>query len=222
MSSPPRHSSPSESPASPERGFRLRGVTLQPHVLLIVDASSKALHFPRLACGVFASGGTTSPRWCCWLRFPSSKPRSCPCGVLETRMVVAGLKPADGLTTRAKAPRSLTDQWLEPGSEDACHEASQHPRQADAQADNGDVLLDVFHLTVLQPTTPAFCAPDHTASLQHIAQAGGPAGGQNTSLDSWWPFVPMKPSRDCERRAHRVAGGPGPLPRGAFCCYGSP
>ena len=45
--------------------------------------------------------------------------------------------------------------------------AGQHRRQADAQAHEGDISLDldgiVFHLTVLRPMTFTFRAPGHTA-----------------------------------------------------------
>ena len=37
-------------------------------------------------------------------------------------------------------------------SEDAGRKAGQHPRHADAEADDGEISLGVFHATVLRPT----------------------------------------------------------------------
>jgi hypothetical protein len=47
-------------------------------------------------------------------------------------------------------------------SENACHEAGQHPRKADAQADKGGTLLDGFHFTILPAATVMLCASGHT------------------------------------------------------------
>ncbi len=51
-------------------------------------------------------------------------------------------------------------------SEDAGRKAGQHPRHADAEAYDGEVLLDLncFHVVVLSPERSAFCASGHTAA----------------------------------------------------------
>jgi len=61
------------------------------------------------------------------------------------------------------------------GSEEPDQEAGQHPRHADAEADDGEILLGLncFHAAVLKPEGLIFCALDHTANFQPIAPAGG-------------------------------------------------
>jgi hypothetical protein len=51
----------------------------------------------------------------------------------------------------------------------ACKKPDQHPRQADAQADNGELLLEILHLMVLRLTAFTFRAPGHTAGTRSFA-----------------------------------------------------
>jgi hypothetical protein len=51
----------------------------------------------------------------------------------------------------------------------ACKKPDQHPRQADAQADNGELLLEILHLIVLRLTAFTFRAPGHTAGTRSFA-----------------------------------------------------
>lgn len=96
------------------------------------------------------------------------------------RLANTRLHHADASNQKAKAPfrfnrNEALDEMDGDGaprpfrsrSEDSGHKAGQHPRHADAEADDREVLLDLkcFHVWVLGPATLSFCAVRHTASV---------------------------------------------------------